>query len=173
MADFNDTHKAEQGQYFTEGIHKITILGVEGGTNENGKEYIEFIVGGENGEEGSARMWFTSDKAIAYTFSSIRNIFVHNAPKAKEEEAKALVNKVSNSDELVALCNKALIGKEAWYQVEKSDYTYTNQAGEVKHGYNRNITGYEPKPKQSGNTAVDSTFGGGTILSDEEVPSDL
>jgi hypothetical protein len=173
MADFNDSHKAEQGQYFSEGTHKVTILGVEGGTNENGKEYIEFIVGGKDGEEGSARMWFTSDKAIAFTFNSIRNIFVHNASKGKEEAAKELVNKVTNSDELVGLCNKALIGKEAWYTVEISDYTYTNQAGELKHGYNRNITGYEPKPKQSGVKAVDETFGGGTVLTDEEVPVDL
>lgn len=173
MADFNDTHKAEQGEYFSEGIHKVTILGVEGGTNANGKEFIKFIVGGENGEEGEASMWFTSDKAIAYTFNSVRNIFVHNATKGKEEAAKELVNKVKNSEELVELCNKALIGKEAWYTVEKSDYTYTNQAGEQKHGYNKNITGYEPKPKQSGNTTVDSTFGGGEVLSNDEVPVDL
>lgn len=173
MADFNDTHKAEQGEYFSEGIHKVTILGVEGGTNANGKEFIKFIVGGENGEEGEASMWFTSDKAIAYTFNSIRNIFVHNALKGKEEAAKEMVNAVKNSEELVALCNKVLIGKEAWYTVEQSDYTYSNSAGEQKQGYNRNITGYEPKPKQSGVKAVDDTFGGGTVLSDEEVPSDL
>lgn len=173
MADFTNEHKAEQGQYFSEGIHKVTILEAIGGTNDNGKEYIEFIVGGENGEEGSARMWFTSDKAIAFTFNSIRNIFVHNAVKGKEDAAKEMVNKVTNSDELVDLCNKVLIGKEAWYVVEMSDYTYTNQAGEVKHGYNRNLFGYEPKPKQSGNAAVDATFGGGTVLSSDEVPNDL
>lgn len=173
MADFNDTHKQEQGSYFPEGIHKVTILGIEGGTNENGKEFIEFIVGGENGEEGSARVWLTSDKAIGFAFNTIRNIFVHNAIKGKEEAAKEKVNAVKNSEELIALCNQALIGKEAWYTVEQSDYTYTNQAGELKHGYNRNITGYEPKPKQSGIKAVDDTFGGGTELSAEEVPSDL
>lgn len=170
MADFNDTHKAEQGEYFKEGIHKVTILGVTGGANDNDKEYIEFVVGDTKGTEGTARMWFTTDKAISYTFNSIRNIFVHNASKGKEEAAKDLVNKVTNSEELVELCNKALIGKEAWYTVEMSDYTYTNQAGELKHGYNRNITGYEPKPSQSGIKIIDDTFGGGTV---EEVPSDL
>lgn len=173
MADFSKEHKEEQAEYFSEGIHKITILGVEGGTNDNGKEFIEFIVGGENSEEGSARMWFTTDKAISYTFNSVRNIFVHNATKGKEEAAKEMVNKTTNSEELVALCVKVLVGKEAWYTVEKSDYTYTNQAGELKHGYNKNITGYEPKPKQSGNKAVDSILGGGTVLSGDEVPSDL
>lgn len=173
MADFTNDHKAEQGSYFPEGIHKITILGVTGGANDNDKEYIEFVVGDTNGTEGTARMWFTTDKAISYTFNSIRNIFVHNASKGKEEAAKDLVNKVTNSEELVELCNKALIGKEAWYTVERSDYTYTNQAGELKHGYNRNITGYEPKPSQSDIKIVDDTFGGGTVLSAEEVPSDL
>ena len=171
--NFNDSHKVEQGQYFSEGIHKVTILGINGGTNDNGKEFIEFVVGGQDGEEGTARMWFTSDKAINFTFNTIRNIFVHNATKGKEDAARDLINKVTNSDELVELCNKALIGKEAWYQVEKSDYTYTDQAGEVKQGYNRNIFGYEPKPKQSGVKAVDETFGGGTVLSDDEVPVDL
>lgn len=173
MADFNDSHKVEQGAYFPEGIHKVHIVDVTGGKNDNGKEYIDFTVEGENGEEGSAKMWFTSDKAIAYTFNSVRNMFVHNALKGKEEASKEMVNKVSNSDELVALCNKVLMGKEAWYTVEKSDYTYTTPAGETKHGYNRNITGYEPKPKQSGNKAIDDIMGGGEVLSAEEVPSDL
>lgn len=168
MADFNDDHKTEQGQYFSEGIHKVKIVGIDGGENENGKEYIEFIVEGENGEEGNARMWFTTDKAIKFTFSSIRNIFVHNALKGKEEAAKDMVNKVKNSDELIDLCNKALIGKEAWYVVEKSDYTYTNAAGEEKQGYNRNIFGYEPKPKAK--TAVQETFPDATEISEQEVP---
>lgn len=169
MADFNDEHKQEQGQYFGEGIHKVTIVAVDGGTNDNGKEYIEFTVEGENGEEGNARMWFTSDKAIRFTFNSIRNIFVHNALKGKEEAAREMVNKVKNSEELIDLCNKALIGKEAWYVVEKSDYTYTNAAGEEKQGYNRNLYGYEPKPKAK--TAVEETFPGAEEVADgEEVP---
>lgn len=148
MADFNDEHKAERGKYFEEGVHKVEIIGVEGGTNDNGKEYIEFKVGGADGEEGTARMWFTTDKAIGFTFDTIRTIFVHNAKEGKKEEAREMVNKVKNSDELVKLCATALNGKEAWYVVERSDYTYTNAAGEQKQGYNRNLYGYEPKPRQ-------------------------
>ena len=168
--DFNAEHKEERGMYFPEGIHKVHIVDVGSGTNDNGKEYIEFTVEGENGEEGSARMWFTTDKAISFTFSSIRNMFVHNAKKDKEAEAREMVNAVANSTELVALCKKVLVGKEAWYVVEKSDYTYTNAAGEEKQGYNRNILGYEPKPKVQ---TIDDILPGNTKLDDSEIPEGL
>lgn len=173
MADFNAEHKEEMTPFFPEGIHVVNIVDVEGGVNDNDKEYIKFTVEGSNGEEGSANMWFTTDKAIKFTFSTIRSLFTHNATKGKEEEAKKMINAVKNSEELVELCKKVLIGKEAWFQVEKSDYTYTNQAGEEKRGYNRNIFGYEPKPKQSGNKAIDDTFGGGKVMSDDEIPAGL
>lgn len=169
MADFNDDHKVESGNYFGEGIHKVKIVAVSTDTNDNGKEYIEFAVEGENGEEGNARMWFTTDKAIKFTFNTIRGIFVHNALKGKEEAARDMVNKVKNSDELAELCNKVLVGKEAFYQVEQSDYTYTNQAGEEKQGFNRNLFGYEPKPKTK--TPVQETFPGAEEVSGEEVPN--
>jgi len=170
MADFNEEHKKEMGAYFPEGIHKVNIVDVQGGSNDNDKEFIEFTVEGENGEEGTARMWFTTDKAIGYTFSNIRGLFTHNAKKGKEEEAKEMVNATANSDELVALCKKVLVGKEAWYQVEQSDYTYTNQAGEQKHGYNRNITAYEPKPKKQ---TIDDIMPGNTKLDSSEIPEGL
>lgn len=176
VADFNDEHKQEQGNYFGEGIHKVKIMTVIGGTTDAGKEFIEFTVVGDNDEEGSARVWFTTDKAIRYSFNTIRGIFVHNAMKGKEEAAREMVNAVKDTDELVELCNKVLIGKEAYYTVEKSDYKYTNAAGEEKQGYNRNISGYEPKPKptqQSGNEAVDSTFGGGEVMDSNDIPNDL
>lgn len=171
--DFNSEHKEEQAPFFQEGVHVVNIVDVEGGTNENGKEFIKFTVEGSEGQVGEASMWFTTDKAIKFTFSTIRSLFTHNATKGKEEAAKEMINAVKNSDELVALCKKVLMGKEAWFQVEKSDYTYTNQAGEQKQGYNRNIFGYEPKPKKSGVDAVDSTFGGGEVLNDGEIPAGL
>ena len=168
MADFSDDHKTEQGQFFSEGVHKVSIVDVTGGVNENEKEYIEFTVEGENGEEGNARMWFTTDKAIKFTFNTIRTIFVHNALEAKKDAAREMINGVKNSDELVALCKKVLVGKEAFYQVEKSDYVYTNQAGEQKHGYNRNLFGYEPKPKEK--TALDTLTDGAINLNAEDIP---
>lgn len=173
MVIFNEEHKVEQDKYFSIGIHKVSIVEVVGGINDNDKEYIEFAVEGDDHEIGLAKTWFTTDKAIKYGFNTIRAIFVHNAQENKKEAAKEMVEKAANTDELVALCNKVLIGKEAWYTVEKSDYTYVSASGEEKHGYNRNITGYEPKPKPSGDAKVDETFGGGTVLNDSEVPNDL
>lgn len=167
MADFNADHKTEQGQYFSEGVHKVTITGVDIGVNDNDKEYIEFTVAGENGEEGNARMWFTTDNAIKFTFNTIRSIFVHNAKDGKKDEARDMVNNVKNSDELATLCDKMLIGKEAWYMVEKSDYKYTNAAGEEKQGYNRNLYGYEPKMKP---TTVEDILPGSQELTGDEVP---
>lgn len=169
MANFTDEHKEETGKFFGEGVHKVKIMAVSSGTNDNGKEFIEFAVVGDNQEEGTARMWFSSDKAIRFSFNTVRSIFVHNALEGKKDAARDMVNKVKNTEELVDLCNKALIGKEAWYVVERSDYTYTNAAGEVKQGYNRNIYGYEPdsKPKAA---APESPLAGGTELDDSEVP---
>ena len=171
MADFTDEHKTESGNFFPEGIHKVAIVAVTGGVNENEKEFIEFTVEGTNGEEGNARMWFTTDKAIKFTFNTIRGIFVHNALEAKKDEAREMVNKVKNSEELVALCAKVLIGKEAFYQVEQSDYTYTNAAGEMKQGYNRNLYGYEPTPRKK--TALEELTTGSTTLDESEVPDGL
>ena len=168
MADFNDDHKSETGNFFQEGVHKVKIAGVTGGETPEGKEFIEFTVAGENGEEGNARMWFTTDKAIKFTFNTIRGIFTHNALEGKKEAAKDMVNKVKNSDELVELCNKVLTGKEAWYQVEKTDRTYPAADGSLKNSYNRNIYGYEPKPKAG--SAVDELTKGGEELDASEVP---
>lgn len=176
MVQFSDDNKQEMGKYFGEGIHKVKIMAVTEGKTDAGKEFIEFTVVGENDEEGNARVWFTSDKAIRFSFNTIRGIIVHNALPAKKDAARELVNKVKDTAELVELCNQSLIGKEAWYVVEKSDYTYTNEAGEQKQGYNRNLYGYEPKPKpaqQSGNAAVDNAFGGGEVMNDDDIPSDL
>ena len=172
MADFSDEHKAESS-FFQEGVHEVTIVHVEGGTNDNDKEYIEFHVQGENGEEGTARMWFTTDKAIKYTFGNIRGLFTKNALKGKEEAAKEMVNAVKNSEELIDLCNKVLVGKKGYYQVEKSDYTYTNAAGEEKQGYNRNLTGYEPKPKNTDLENVNKAIPGSEVVEDSEVPDGL
>lgn len=171
MVDFNDEHKEDSGAFIGDGIHKVTILGVTGGETAEGKEFIEFTVKDESGAEGNARMWFTTDKAIKYTFSVIRSLFAHNALADKKEAAKEMVNKTKNSDELVELCNKVLTGKEVWYEVEKSDRTYTNAAGELKYSYNRNLYGYEPKPKEK--TALDDLIAGGQPVDSSEVPDGL
>ena len=148
MVKFNDEHKKEStmGEFFPEGIHKVQILNVEGGKTDAGKEYIEFTVTDDEDREGTARMWFTTDAAINYTFNMIRTLFVHNAPKDKKDAIREQIDKIADSDTLIKACEQ-LIGKEAWYEVRKSDRTYQNAQGETKNSYDKNIYGYEPKPK--------------------------
>lgn len=169
MATFNAEHKEEMGKYFNEGIHKVKIMLVEGGTNDNDKEYIEFTVAGDNGEEGQARVWFTTDKAIKFSFNTIRNIFVHNASKGKEDAAREMVNKVGDTKELVELCNKVLIGQEAWFVVEDSGRTYTDATGAERVSYDRNIYGYEPRPKVKSQDEINV----GKVFDDDSVPANL
>lgn len=168
--DFTDEHKTES-KYFGVGKHKVKIMLVSSGVNTNDKEFIEFTVVGEDGEEGSAKMYFSTDKAIGYTFRTVRDIFVHNAQEANKDKVRAMVDAVKNSDELVDLCQK-LIGKEAWYLVEKTNDTYQAPDGTTKFRYNRNIFGYEPKEKPAPATPVSGTFDGAeeVHLNDGEVP---
>lgn len=155
MAEFTQEHKEEfeQKKYFEEGVHKVKILSVKlgrtnGVTEESMKEYMEFEVEGEEGQEDSARLWFTTDKAINYSFNIVRGIFVHNAPKANKERARELVDQIPNTQKLEELC-QTLVGKECWFSVYKNmSRPYTNKDGETKYSYDRNITGYEPKPRE-------------------------
>lgn len=104
---------------------------------------------GDDSTEAKVRLWFHTDNAIGYSFGVIRGIFTHNAAEDKKEAVKAKLAKVTDTDELIKLCEKALIGKECWLQVSEDDTrTYKNDKGEEKPSINRNITGYEPQPKQ-------------------------
>lgn len=152
MVKFSDKHKEDsRGDFIPEGTHLVKIMLVEGGKTTDGKEYIEFTVVDDQEREGRARMWFTTDAAINYTFNIVRGIFVHNAPEGKKDEMRAKIDAIADSDKLVEAC-QALIGKEAWYQNTKSDRTYHDAEGNEKHSYDRNIYGYEPAPKKvSGN----------------------
>lgn len=172
---FNASHKEEKShnmEYFREGIHKVTITAVIGGTTDNGKEYIEFLVVGDEGQEGDARLWFTTDKAIGYTFNIVRGIFVHNTKEANRDAIRKKVDAVENSDELIELCQILVDMKvEAWYEVVKSDRTYVNASGETKNSYDRNIYGYEPKTKEV--AAVEATFGTVTTGGTDDIPTNL
>lgn len=160
MAQFNDETKKEFGAYFSEGVHKVKITAVIGGTTEAGKEYFEFTLKGDGGEEGTARLWWT-EKAMQRSFDTVKKIFVHNTPDDKKDAIRAEVDKCNDTDSLLKLA-QALKGKEAWYQVERTETTYVAPSGEVKNSYNRNIYGWEPKPKQMtaaqllGGTPVDT-----------------
>lgn len=154
MVKISDEHKKEMefGNYFKQGVHKVQIMAIVFGETEGGKPYAEITVTDDSGEkEGSARVWFTTDKAIAYSFSVLKGIFTHNTPEDKREKVKAGLNKITDTETLEEECQK-LIGKECWYTVyENPDRTYTGQDGKTRNSYDRNIYGYEPEPR---NTAI-------------------
>lgn len=180
MVKFSDAHKAESGQYFELGVHKVQIAGVEFGKTEDKepREYVEFTVvddlNSENAVEAKARLWFTTDKAIKYTFGIIRGIFTHNAPEDKKQAIREKVDAVKDTDELAKLTD-LLVGKECWLEVsEDPTRTYTNDAGETKPSINRNITGYAPTPKKVSAPAVESNAAPTTAgNADEDVMADF
>lgn len=158
MVKFNDDHKKEMGgDFIPEGTHKVRIVDVLFGTDSQQREYVEITVEDEKGRNGTAKMWFTTDAAINYTFNIMRGIFVHNAPADKKDEVRQQIDNLADSEALAKACDKVLIGKEAWYQVVKTDRTYEDSEGNVKNSYNRNIYGYEPSPKKvSADTEADA-----------------
>lgn len=160
MVKFTDEHKVEGGQYFEMGVHKVKIMLVEFGKTEDKepREFVEFTVVADTNEdlEAKARLWFTTDKAIKYTFGIIRGLFTHNAPEDKKQAIREKVDAIQDTDELDKLC-QLLVGKEAWLEVsEDPTRTYTNEAGETKPSINRNITGYAPTPKKVSAPAVEA-----------------
>lgn len=169
MAKITDEHKKEmmQGEFIPEGIHQVKIMLVEGGKTQAGKDYVEFTVVDSEEREGKARMWFTTDNAIGYTFNIIRGIFVHNAPANSKDKVRETIDAIDDTDKLVEACQQ-LIGKEAWLQVKKSDRTYQNEAGETKHSYDKNIYGYEPVPKSVSNAEAVSKTNEPLKVTDDE-----
>lgn len=143
---FSDSHK-EDSKYFETGVHKVKILSVFEDVNANDKPFFGFDIKGENGETDTARLWFSTDKAIAMSFGVIRDIMVHNAPEGKKDAIRDEINKVKDTDELLAIAQASLKGREAWYEVAQNG-TWTNDQGEVKNSYNKNLYGYEKKPKK-------------------------
>lgn len=156
--------------WFGFGVHKVQIGLVEnGGTEEGEKEYIEVTVMDPNDGEitDTARVWFTTDNAANYSFNTLRQIYVHNAPEDKKDEARDTFDKVADTDEITALMNEKLIGKECWFSKYPSpDRTYQAQDGSVKKSIDKNIYGYEPKekpellPKDGQKEELNKTFPG-------------
>lgn len=169
----NDDNKAvkefNENNWLGFGRHKVQIVAVGLGQTEAGKEYVEIEVVGEKGEEDTARVWFTSDKAANYSFNVLRQIYVHNAPEEKKEAARDTMDACKSTEELVDKLQEKLLGGECWF-TKYPDPTRTYQAadGSVKQSINKNVYGYEPKerpdllPKEDGGTAVDKTFPGAT-----------
>lgn len=142
----------QPSKYFDIGTHKVVIGLISAGTNDNGKEYIEFTVfdPADNERTGTARLWFTSEKAAGYAISIISTIFVHNTPEEKRDALRAALKKLTDTVALLDIAQKKLIGKEAFYVVEEDPVrTYTNKNGDTVPSVNRNIYGYDMKAKET------------------------
>ena len=141
--------KEFKDDYFTYGVHKVKLGVADHGKTEDGKEYIDITVVSEDGEkEDTARVWFTTEKSINYSFNVLRTIIVHNAPEAKKDEARKLADAVETTEALADLINEKCMGGDLWFtKYPDPERTYTNQAGEVKKSINKNVMGYEPKER--------------------------
>lgn len=172
-ATFSDTEKEEKSfNYFEQGVHKIQISSLEFGFTEDKdeKEYCEItVVDPDNGEKtDKVRLWFHSEGARGFSFSTLRAIFVHNAPEDKKDEIREKFNAIKGTEDLEKACQKMLPGKEAWFSIYESDTrTYQDEKGNVRKSFDKNLTGYEPKPR---NTAPKTaTVGSGDAKIEGEV----
>lgn len=142
VTEFADSNKIPFG------VSKVQIMLIEEGQTDNSKDYIEFTVIDKDEHEDTARVWFSSDAAANFAFNTCRQIYVHNAPEEHKDAARATMDAVKDTTELVEKLNEKLIGKEAWftkYYDEKR--TYKGQDGKTYRSINKNIMGYEPKLK--------------------------
>lgn len=151
-AKFTDEVKEEKSfNYFEQGVHKVQIADVEFGfEGKDEKEYCEItVVDPDNGEKtDKVRLWFHTEGAQSFSFSTLRAIFVHNSPEDKKDETREKFNALGGTEDLEKACKKVLPGKEAWFSIYESETrTYTDEKGTVRKSFDKNITGYEPKPK--------------------------
>lgn len=162
MVKFSDDDKKVNefsgGKYFEQGVHQVRISTVQLGTTDSGKEFLEFGVVGmtdDDEREDSVRFWFSSPGAINFSFNRIREIFVHNADEDKKDATRTKFDAIADTEKLESACVKVLTGKEAWLSVyENKDRPYQNANGDTKYSFDKNLTGYEPKPKVSQEEAV-------------------
>ena len=154
MATFTDENKEVQefnNDYFAFGVHKVQLGVAELDKTDDDKEYAELTVIGSEGEEDKARVWFTTPGAIKYSFNVIRQIIVHNAKTdAAKEKARAAVDAVKTSEELIDLLNEKCLAGELWFsKLYDPKRTYVNAKGETKKSVNKNVYGYQPKADPS------------------------
>lgn len=156
------------GNYFTEGVHKVKIDSIERDNMDDGRAFLTVKVTGEDDQEGTARLWLHTEGGAKYSLSILSGIVSHSkkteADKAKVRESFKAIN---DTDELDSKFLARFKGLEAWYEVEKTDRTYTNADGETKNSYNRNVYGYEPKPKK---VTVEDIMGGAESISSNDIP---
>lgn len=147
------------------GVHKVQISAI-GLEEKGGKECVEVSVVGDNGEEDTAAVWFSTDKAANYSFNVLRQIYVHNAPEDKKDAARDAMDACKDTTELVDKLQAKLIGGECWFtKYPDPTRTYQAQDGSIRQSVNKNIYGYEPKEKpellpKDSNTIVNQAFPG-------------
>lgn len=171
MVQLGENAKKALNEFMGEGVHKVTILGVLAGVNENtGSEYFEFGIQSEDGIIGEVKVYWT-EKAQQYSFNTVRDIFVHNAKEENKAKVREMVDAVADTDSLLKLCQENLEGKEAWYKVEKSGTQYSDPVtGEMKNSYNRNLYGYEPQMKNKSDEQILDDIKNGTPVDVSEIP---
>lgn len=133
--------------FFREGVHEVIITSAEFFETDDKKVYLELGIMGSNDEQDTARLYFT-EGAKKISLDTIRKILVHNAPDDEtKDKIREAYKKITNLAQLHPFALR-LVDKQAWLKIEKSDKTYTSkETGEIKHSYNRNIYGFEPRMK--------------------------
>jgi len=162
-----DNDYTEQSKYFDEGVHKVKITGAIMDKMDDGREYVEIGVEGSEGETAEVRMWLHSEKAFKFTMRTLQGIAVHNAKDDAQKDKIRQFFVGDFNDEKVQKVLDKLTGYEAWLTVYQSDRTYTNAQGETRHSYDRNIYGYEPKPKK---TTIEDIMGPVTAVDTDDIP---
>lgn len=175
MAKINEKMTAGDLQggntYIPEGIHTVAIESFELGTTDSGKAYGEFKVVSidDPDKNDTARVWFTTPKGIKFSLRKIHGIASHNAkdPAAQTKVDDFFLN-IEDTDELEKIA-KNFKGYDAWFQVSKSGRFYTGSDGNEYESYDKEIYGYEPRPKTpvSDDTILDDIKKGSPVDADE------
>lgn len=184
--DFTDEDKEikEFAKRIPFGVSRVQFAGAIADATEDGKEFIEIGVVAENGVEDSARLWFVGG-AANISFNTAHQIAVHQG-KDEEEKQKIRdrVDACKNTQDLADVLNDVCgNGGELWFTkyYDANGRTYTTENGTFK-SVNKNVVGYEPKPKpelmpkpQSNDPQIDElnkTFPGAEKASGVEIPKD-
>lgn len=144
MARLEEVMNRTPKNYLDIGVHRVNITKVSPVVANSGTAGIEFTVENADGES-TATCWITP-KTLPYVVARISRILVHNKPESEKTAAKAKMKEIKSARNLYAVCS-GLIGKECWLQISEANTTYVNKNGETKYNLNREIDGYEMKPK--------------------------
>lgn len=142
-----DKAVSERGNYFSYGVHLVTIGLIEHSPATDEKPYIAVTVLGDHGEEDTVRCYFVGG-ASNISFNTLRQIYVHNAPEDKKDDARNTIDGAADTEHLVELLSDKLMDKECWYTAYPSPTrTYLDRNNVERHSIDKNIYGYEPKLK--------------------------